>query len=219
MNMMVGEIVFPHFGRETVSSTKYCMADHDDTTDIDNLPAIPPHLEITEPLSGNWGGQKRLVRDIGARMRQLAGLKPGSVSIRTPEMVAEILDRLRSGETLLSVTSDPHIAGHSTIYQWIDADPALGEAIENARAVGAQILFDARLDIALGGAFSTGDRLRDELAARVIGDTAAKRNRAAFGEKVTVDAQIGIAPVILPSIALPAIPDAEFTEIDEQKSK
>lgn len=99
----------------------------------------------------------------------------------------------------------------------MDVDPELAEAIEKARVVGAQVLFDARIDVGLDGAFGTGDRLRDELVQRVLADTAAKCNRAAFGEKVTHEGQIGIATVMLPSIALPSIPDAEFTEIDTQK--
>jgi hypothetical protein len=167
------------------------MTNKTPTTETDNLPqVVSEHMEPTLPVSGNFAGQKRLVRDIGARMRQLAGLKPGSVSIRTEAMIAEIIDRLRSGETLLSITTDTHIAGHSTVHEWIDADPSLGEAINRAREVGAQLLFDARIDVALGGAFSTGNLARDDVVIKVLGDTAAKRNAAAFGNKLQVDQRV-----------------------------
>jgi hypothetical protein len=171
------------------------------------------------PIHANPAGQRRVVKDIGAHLRRIRGLKVGSSTKRSPEMIAEILERLRDGETLLSISCDSHIACHSAIYEWIDADPEFAAQIERAREIGAQVLYDARIDIAMDGAFATGDRLRDELLQRVLADTAAKRNPAAFGDKATVEMQIGIAPVILPTIALPAIRDAEFTEIDVQKSK
>ncbi|MHA0319038.1 terminase small subunit-like protein [Sphingomonas melonis] len=176
-------------------------------------------FEPSLPVHANPAGQRRLVKDIGAHLRRIRGLKVGSATKRTPEMIAEILERLRDGETLLSVTCDKHIAGHSTVYDWMEADPELADAIEKARAVGAQVLFDARIDVALDGAFGTGDRLRDELVQRVLADTAAKRNRNAFQDKVTIDGQIGIAPVVLPTVALPSIPDAEFSDVDDDKSE
>jgi hypothetical protein len=188
------------------------------TPELDDSSQFPATMAVTEPLSANYAGQKRLVRDIGSRLREIANLKPGSSTIRTPAMIAEIIDRLRSGETLLSITCDPHICSHATIHNWMDVDADLDASVQKAREIGAQVIFDARMDVALAGAFSTGDRLRDELVIKVMGDTAAKRNRNAFGDRSIVDVTHSIAPVMLPTIALPTIPDAEFDEIGDEDS-
>lgn len=191
---------------------------HPSELDSQALP-VAATFEPSLPIHANAAGEKRLVADVGARLRSLANLKPGSSSKRTPAMIREIIERLRWGETLLSITMDDRMPCHSTLHDWMAQDEELDAAIQRAREIGAHIVFDAKTDVAMGGALSTGDRQRDELVVKVLDQAAMKRNRTAFGDRVSVDAQIGIAPVILPTIALPAIPDAEFTEIDGQKSK
>jgi hypothetical protein len=187
------------------------MSETGNKTEMD----VVRYMEPTAPVSANGKGETRLVKDIGARLRQLAGLKPGSVSIRTPEMIEELLERLRLGETLLSICCDPHMPCHSTIHLWMQRDPDLDSAVQSAREVGTHLLYDARIDVALGGALSTGDRQRDELVLKVLDQTAAKRNRAAFGDRISVDATHSIATVVLPTIALPHIPDADYDDVGD----
>lgn len=193
------------------------MDDTTNLTDPDNLPILPP-FEPSLPIHRSPAGEKRLVKDLGAHLRQIAALKVGSATIRTPEKIAAIIERLCSGETLLSITMDPMMPGHSTLYDWIDADPELDAAVQRAREIGAHIMFDAKTDVAMGGALSTGDRQRDELLIKVLDQAATKRNRAAFQDRVAVDATHSIAPVVLPAIALPAIDEGRFTEVDDTQA-
>ncbi|SEJ87288.1 hypothetical protein SAMN05518849_11668 [Sphingobium sp. AP50] len=130
---------------------------------------------------------KQTIRDIGARARQIAGLKPGSKTIRTPELIDEIVDRLRYGEALASIASDPTMPAYTTIWNWREADPDLDSLIRRSEAVGQHFLVDIQQDIALAGVFSTGDRLRDEFLNRTIDKNVGRRNRAEFGERVQVD--------------------------------
>lgn len=130
---------------------------------------------------------KATIKDAGAKLRQIIGLKPGSTSIRTPEMIDEIVDRLMFGESLVSITADPRMPAHSTLWNWRDADPALDDRIRKAQARGAHMLVDIKLDIAQGGFFSTGDARRDEIYIKAIDKNVSLRNRAEFGERVQVD--------------------------------
>lgn len=130
---------------------------------------------------------KETIFDIGKRLAQISGLKPGRSSIRTPEMIDEILERLANGQTLTTITSDPHMPAHSTFWYWCDADADLASKVKAAQAVGQRVLADARLDIAAGGLFSTGDARRDEMLVKAINANIAQRNRSEFGEKVQVD--------------------------------
>lgn len=130
---------------------------------------------------------KRTIKDLGNRMRQIAGLKPGSTSIRTSAMIDEIIERLEYGETLASIHVDSHMPAVGTLHNWRSADPDLDARITLAEQRGQNILADLRMDIALGGHFSTGDARRDELVVKTINTNISQRNRAKFGERVQVD--------------------------------
>lgn len=130
---------------------------------------------------------KQYIKDIGARMAQIAGLKPGSSSIRSPQMIDEIVRRLQSGESMLSILCDPHMPSTSTMWNWREADPDLDARVRKAQAQGQHFLADARLDIAAGGPLSSGDVRRDELFIKTINANVAQRNRQEFGERVQVD--------------------------------
>ncbi|MEK7454721.1 MAG: hypothetical protein AABZ76_07335 [Pseudomonadota bacterium] len=130
---------------------------------------------------------KATIKDAGAKLRQIMGLKPGSSSIRTPEMIDEIVDRLLFGESLTSINTDPRMPAVGTLWNWRDADPALDDRIRKAQQRGAHMLVDIKPDIAQGGIFSTGDARRDELYVKVIDKNVSLRNRAEFGERVQVD--------------------------------
>lgn len=214
-NRSRGSESLPHPVRENGLDDKYeCMSDTTHPSEPDNQITV---FEPSLPIHANAAGEKRMVSDVGARLRSLANLKPGSSSKRTPEMIREIIERLRWGETLLSVTMDERMPSHSTLHDWMDRDEELDAAIQRAREIGAHMVFDAKTDVAMGGALSTGDRQRDELVIKVLDQAATKRNRTVFGDKVTFDGAIGIAPVVLPTVALPSIPDAEFIEHDDEK--
>ncbi|THD35693.1 MAG: hypothetical protein E7773_10120 [Sphingomonas sp.] len=158
---------------------------------------------VTNPIQMVALG-KQAIRDIGKRLAQIQGLKPGGTSIRTAEIVEEIIERLKTGETLTSITCDPRMPSQSALWNWRDADEELEDRIVRAQAKGQHTLADARLDIALGGPTSTGDRLRDKLVIDTINANIAQRNRAEFGEKIAVTAQHTLMPYSVPMTLIPS---------------
>lgn len=70
----------------------------------------------------------------------------GRPSIRTPEMVDEILKRIAEGETLASICREEGMPGRTAFYEWLAEDRDLSERFARARDVG----FDAIADEALG---------------------------------------------------------------------
>ena len=129
---------------------------------------------------------KSALADVGAKIRNLANLKMGSETIRTPEMIDAIVMRLLDSETMLSISTDPDMPALSTLHEWMKNDRALASLLDWARSEGTHGLVDAQLDIAQGGTLSTGDTERDAMLIKAIQYVASKRNRAAFGDKVEV---------------------------------
>ncbi|MBD8734908.1 terminase small subunit-like protein [Sphingomonas sp. CFBP 13706] len=175
--------------------------------------------EISAESIGTGNGRdlqtlgRQTVTDMATRLRMLHNLKPGSSSIRTPAMIDEILDRLKSGQSVTVICLDDHMPAHSTFYNWCDKDDWLDEQRIRAQAIGQRTLADLRIMIAQGGDWSTGDRQRDELLIKAINTNIAQRNRTEFGEQSRVEVTHSIAPVVLPMIALPP---ARVIEDDDQ---
>lgn len=169
-------------------------------------PPLPPFTgsltvaDISKMAPATVSGMgKQAIKDIGSRYRQIVGLKPGSTSIRTPEMIEEILERLLMGASLAAITCLEHMPAVTTLYYWQRDDPKLDADIKWAQAMGQRTLKDLQMDIAANGDFSTGDVRRDEMLIRVIEKNASQRNRAEFGERVQVDS--GRVNVTLPTWA------------------
>lgn len=167
---------------------------HDDTPhkhpkSVEGLDGSLTIAEIVPSLSSNAQMVlgKQSIKDIGARYRQIIGLKPGSSSIRTVEMIEEMVERLILGESMTSILVSPHMPAPRTIWGWCRDDPALDEEVKWATAMGQRLLKDVTTDIAAGGIFSTGDARRDELLIKVIEKNASQRNRREFGDRVQVD--------------------------------
>ena len=130
---------------------------------------------------------KTAIADLGARLRQIAALKPGGSSIRTNEMIDSMMDRLMAGETMTSILTDPLMPGVSTFWGWCKRDADLDRRVKEAQAIGQRTLADMRMNIAAGGEFSTGDPRRDELLIKAINANIAQRNRPEFGERQQID--------------------------------
>ena len=87
----------------------------------------------------------------------------GQPTIRTPEMIVELLARLEAGETLTDICRDEHMAARPTIYQWIDKDPELSRQIQRAKDIGFDAMADGLRHVARGSGESSGDVARDKL--------------------------------------------------------
>jgi hypothetical protein len=125
----------------------------------------------------------------------------GRPSLKTPEVVEEICERLASGETLSSICQDERMPAFSTIYAWEKSDPEFLNVSLRAREVGTHALADQCIEIADDSSrdwLETEDesqrhvfnsehvqraKLRIDTRLRLIGKWNAKK----YGEKAQVD--------------------------------
>ena len=92
------------------------------------------------------------------------------------EHEAEIVTRLCVGESLPMICTSAEMPSLRTVNRWLAADPDFAATVRYAREIGVQALMDAAMDIASGGAKSTGSVERDKLLCSVIRWIVAKRD-------------------------------------------
>lgn len=73
--------------------------------------------------------------------------KIGRPSKYTPELAAEICQRLSNGEPLRQICRDDHMPAWTAIYAWAAADANLSERIAQAREQGADAIAEEALEI------------------------------------------------------------------------
>lgn len=79
----------------------------------------------------------------------------GRPSIRTPEMIDEIIDRIAKGESLRKICEDEHMPHRVTVDRWLIDDPSFASIYARARENQADLILDGmeRIEIdALNGA-------------------------------------------------------------------
>lgn len=114
--------------------------------------------------------------------------KIGRPSKRTPEIDAEIVERLSNGEPLAIICRDAHMPHDGTVRDWANGDPPLSHAIACAREVGEQVIaWRSRMTLRgkgpEDGGESTGDVQRDKAIADHDLKLLAKWNPKAWGDK------------------------------------
>ena len=70
------------------------------------------------------------------------GRPPGSGSKKTPELCAEICERLASGEPLSAICADDHMPARQKVYEWLDADPEFSGQHARAEKQAASAIVD-----------------------------------------------------------------------------
>jgi len=73
--------------------------------------------------------------------------KTGRPSKYTPELAAEICERLSNGEPLRQICRDDHMPAWQKIYEWMARDKELSGSIALARDVGADAIAEEALEI------------------------------------------------------------------------
>lgn len=73
---------------------------------------------------------------------------PKGSTIRTPEMVDEIIARVSDGEPLAQVCRDERMPGLRTFYDWMEIDPDLAARFARAREAGFDMIASDALRIA-----------------------------------------------------------------------
>lgn len=140
--------------------------------------------------------------------------RPGRPSLKTEELVAEIRIRLACGESLRRIAKDDHMPNYSTMKEWRMDDPEFKAITNEAYEELAHTYREIHMDLLMGD-LSLGTHQDNKNAADGIKWQAAKLNRVDFGERVDVTSNGNTLPsVILPTIALPSIPDAEFEDVE-----
>ena len=78
---------------------------------------------------------------------QLVPKKTGRPSKYTPELAAEICERLSNGEPLRQICRDDHMPAWTAVYAWSAKDPELSERIAHARQRGYDAIAEDCLTI------------------------------------------------------------------------
>ncbi len=123
----------------------------------------------------------------------------GRPSKKTPELCAEIVERIAKGEPLAAICRDEHMPSVMAVWRWEEDDADFSLAIARARDAGADAIAADALAIAddasgdtkktergdevLDGEWVARSRLRVETRLKLL----AKWNPKRYGEKVAVD--------------------------------
>lgn len=79
-------------------------------------------------------------------------MQQGRPSIYTPELAAEILSRLASGESMNSICRDDHMPSRQCVYEWVIHNrEGFGDKYARARDSGLDVMAEELLDIADDG--------------------------------------------------------------------
>lgn len=104
-----------------------------------------------KPQKRRTAAQKPEVKAKGASMPPKASEAPkkiGRPSKYTPELAAEICERLSTGETMRQICRDAHMPHWTQVYEWLAKDESLSLRVARAREAGYDALAEEALDIA-----------------------------------------------------------------------
>ena len=71
-------------------------------------------------------------------------------TLRTPEIVDDVIARISKGETLAAICRTPGYPATRTFYDWVEGDEELSARFARARKVGFDAIAEEALDIADG---------------------------------------------------------------------
>lgn len=134
-------------------------------------------------------------------IRAVTRARPGQPTLRSPELIQDIVERIACGESLMQVCQDDDMPGYSTIQRWCMNDRALLDRIDEAYEFHARTMDDLADDILAGGPTSTGNFRRDEARVAHLRWRLGKINRRRFGDKVQVD-HVAHQVFVMPSDAI-----------------
>jgi len=105
----------------------------------------------------------------------------GRPSKYTPEIIAEICERLSNGEPLAAICRDPHIPDQSTVWDWSKEREDVSQAIARAREVGEDVIAAQVLEIIDRPAERVATKFGDQVDS---GDVANRKLRAEYRLKL-----------------------------------
>lgn len=105
----------------------------------------------------------------------------GRPSKKTPEVVAEIIERLSNGEPLSRICQEHHMPSFSTVWRWEEDDEEFRKLSTRAREHGTHYIADDCIRISDDENLDPADkRIRIDTRLRLIGKWNAKR----YGDKI-----------------------------------
>jgi hypothetical protein len=103
-----------------------------------------------KPSKRATAAKKPKVKAKGAAMppkASEASKKTGRPSKHTPELAAEICERLSRGEPLLQICADEHMPKRQTVYDWLERVDGLSVQFARAREAGCDAMAEESLSI------------------------------------------------------------------------
>ena len=73
--------------------------------------------------------------------------RTGRPTLKTPELCAEICERLAKGETLTAILAEPGMPAWSSVHEWKQSDESFRQARMRAREQQAEVWADEIMDI------------------------------------------------------------------------
>lgn len=110
-----------------------------------------PETAATKPRKQPQKAAKPKGKGKGAATPPKASTAPkktGRPSKHTPELVAEICERLSAGEPLRQICRDDRMPHWTRMYDWLSQDPDLSLRVARAREAGFDALAEEALEIA-----------------------------------------------------------------------
>lgn len=115
-------------------------------------------------------------------------------TIRTPEIINEILRRLAAGETLRAICRDnEHLPHRDTVNEWLLKDDALSDQIAHARGIGSHALIDENREIADDGRNDWMEKHGESLGYMLNGEAVSR-------SKLRIDQRWREAEALLPKV-------------------
>jgi hypothetical protein len=111
----------------------------------------------------------------------------GRPTLKTPELVATIANRLAQGEPLAVICRDEGYPDPSTVRDWMTADPDVSRAIAHGRELGWDSIAHSTRATARGFGDSTQDIQRDKLIIETDLKLLAKWDPKRYGDKTTTE--------------------------------
>ena len=126
--------------------------------------------------------------------------KMGRPSKYTPELAAEMCERLSAGEPLRQICRDDHMPHWTQVYEWKSRDPELSLRVANAREAGYDAMAEELLEISDTLHFGETQVMGDKNSTTTVADMLGHRklrietrlkllacwNPAKYGNKVQV---------------------------------
>lgn len=111
----------------------------------------------------------------------------GRPSDYTPELAADICDRLMAGESMVAICLGDEYPSQTTIYRWLEENTEFRERYERARVWQAHTMADRAVEMATKGSRAIGDPQVAAVQLNAIKWAASKLAPKVYGDKQDIN--------------------------------